>query len=559
MPASTKERVLILCMNAELSPRGLPLGAAVVAAAISDQIAVSLLTITPADQLSHVAQKILDYGPWMVGFSLYVWNHEILAVLALELRKAAPQIRLLAGGPEASANPARLAAAGLFDAVIAGEGEHAARTLVADWLSGTNRPEIAGVWYPDLAPQQARARPATFDVGTSAYLGGTLDPADYGGALWELTRGCPYRCTYCFESRGDHRLRSKPLELVLAELEVFRKRGAWQIFVLDPTFNSDRQRAKELLSILVNQAAEFHYDFEVRAELLDAEQAALFGELDCSLQIGLQSADPAVLAKVGRTLEPGRFRSQLRLLDRAGVAFGLDLIYGLPGDTLQGFRNSLAYALSCRPNHLDMFCLAVLPGTQLALDAAGFGLEWQVEAPYLVQSTPQFPADDLARAALLALVVDYLYNRGRAVSWFQAILDYLHLTVLELVDMALDWYERQPAKVREKLARLDADGHPDGAAILAMQQAVFQAAFAGSDRLQAWPAAADLLAYHAAWNQAALEGKRQTLRLRYAADELDEAACLDFGRWFSRAKPVANTVQIGPDPRGGVKVKRQRV
>ena len=41
-------------------------------------------------------------------------------------------------------------------------------------------------------------------VFTSPYLSGVLNPQDYqGGALWELARGCPFKCAYCYESKGE--------------------------------------------------------------------------------------------------------------------------------------------------------------------------------------------------------------------------------------------------------------------------------------------------------------------------------------------------------------------
>ena len=38
---------------------------------------------------------------------------------------------------------------------------------------------------------------------SSVYLDGTLDVSEYGGALWELARGCPFKCSYCYESKGE--------------------------------------------------------------------------------------------------------------------------------------------------------------------------------------------------------------------------------------------------------------------------------------------------------------------------------------------------------------------
>src|SRR6185369_4234334 len=97
----------------------------------------------------------------------------------------------------------------------------------------------------------------------------------------------------------------------------------------------------------------------------------------CSLQIGLQSADPLVLKQVGRSFNRDDFSRRVGLLNDSGAVFGFDLIYGLPSDTLNGFCNSIDYAMPLHPTHLDIFPLAVLPGTRLATRGAEQRLRWQ--------------------------------------------------------------------------------------------------------------------------------------------------------------------------------------
>jgi coproporphyrinogen III oxidase-like Fe-S oxidoreductase len=121
--------------------------------------------------------------------------------------------------------------------------------------------------------------------------------------------------------------------------------------VLDPTFNANKERARRLLALIEEKACDIHWHFEVRAESLDRDLARRFAELGASLQIGLQTARPEVAAKIGRPLDRGLFASKIGLLNEEGAVFGLDLIYGLPGDDPDGFRSSLDFALSLYPNN----------------------------------------------------------------------------------------------------------------------------------------------------------------------------------------------------------------
>jgi hypothetical protein len=171
--------------------------------------------------------------------------------------------------------------------------------------------------------------------------------------------------------------------------------------------------------------------------------ATLFAEIACSLQIGLQSSDREVLKLVGRSFNKTDFSAKVGLLNDSGAVFGFDLIYGLPGDTLAGFCHSIDYALSLYPNHLDIFPLAVLPGTRLASRGTILNMKWNSHPPYIVQETEYFSTSDMVAAADLATACDIFYTRGKAVAWFNAILKVLSLKPAVFLRKFADWLSEQ--------------------------------------------------------------------------------------------------------------------
>jgi hypothetical protein len=267
------------------------------------------------------------------------------------------------------------------------------------------------------------------------------------------------------------------------------------LFVLDSTFNRDRERAKTILRMIRATAPHIHCHFEARAEFIDDAQARLFAAIPCSLQIGLQSADPLVLARVGRHLDPADFRHRIGLLNREGVIFGFDLIYGLPGDTLAGFAASIDFALELMPNGLDIFPLAILPGTPLAEKAAALGIAHEPGPPYLVCSTPTFSAREMAGAARLARACDILYSRGRAVAWFMAVARGARMRPSLLLERFADWLEEKRRDIRE-------DELTDGE-IWQLQRAFLPTLFTGRNRRLLAPAL-DFVDYHYHYAEALL-------------------------------------------------------
>jgi len=429
--------LVLVAIHIEASARAVPLGPAMLAStlkrAFPEAVRTRVLDLFLQQSAEACATEILASDPEWVGFSTYVWNRSLSLEIARILRHRKPSILLFAGGSEATADPAGMLAEGPLDFVLPGEGEELIVETVGRLLQGASLAEIRRGIHPAPVKDLANL--------PSPYLDGSLDPSAYSGMLWELSRGCPFRCDFCFESRGSEGTRRVPVERVKAELRRFEDCGVSQVFVLDPTFNFDKRQAKEILRLIAEQAPAIHFFFEIRSEFIDRELARLFASIRCTLQIGLQSADDAVLRKINRRIDRADFEAKILLLHQAGATYGFDLIYGLPGDTLEGFYASLDFALGLAPNHLDVFPLSVLPGTRLHDTAPDFGLRYLKEVPYTVTASPTFSAAEMRAAARTARACDRMYNEGKAVPWFAMVLDWLALTPSELFGRFADYLE----------------------------------------------------------------------------------------------------------------------
>lgn len=427
--------LLLVSIHVEESPRAVPLGPAMLAAALrnklADRLQTEILNLTMDQSPSECVDLILGSSPQYVGFSVFVWNRKVTLEIAAELKRRAPTIIVFAGGPEASTDREGICENGGIDFVLAGECEERIVPVMENLLNGA-------VPHGDSEDAQP-SFVSDLSALPSPFLDQTLRLNEYDGMLWELSRGCPFACDFCYESRGASGIRRFPIGRLREELRLFHDAGVEQVFVLDPTFNHDRETAKEVLRLIHEEAPEIYYFFEIRSESIDAELADLFAGLDCSLQIGLQSASNDVLKRINRTINTAEFESNVLLLHQAGAVYGFDLIYGLPGDTLAGFYASLDFAMSLAPNHVDMFPLAVLPGTRLREKAAALELDHQPDAPYRVLSSPQFSSEEMALASEVASAFDLFYNKGRAVPWFAIMVDAIERSPSAFVRQFAGW------------------------------------------------------------------------------------------------------------------------
>jgi len=418
------------------SPQAIPLAAAILKSyqPYKDEVEVVLKNFYLNDSPLKAAENILKCNPDSIGFSIYIWNRDFFEKTAELVKEKNKNIIIYAGGADITASALSLMNNENFDYLIRGEGEfpfvHLLRYLIG--MNNSKPDKLLKMAYPD-----------NLELIPSPFLSSNLNPDNWDGLLWELSRGCPFNCSFCAESRGVKGVRYYSEERIKQELIFFEEHKVDQIFVLDPTFNIDRNRALKIISLIKKHAPLIHFTFEIRAELLDKELAKGFSELNCSLQIGLQSSRVDVLKNVNRSLNPKQFSEKIGLLNKYGAVFGLDLIYGLPGDTLSGFLESLNYAIYQIPNHLDIFRLSVFPGTVLFEQADGFSLTYKKNAPYSVISSPKYSESDLIKSEKIAHAVDIFYNRGKAAGWLLSVTDILQITPSDFFTEFMSFLEGQ--------------------------------------------------------------------------------------------------------------------
>lgn len=544
--------ILLVSLQIPDSPRGQGLATAQLQAAVEGALGntagIVRLDGNLGDSWEHLLERIQATGATIIGFSIYVWNHDLTLRLAREIKGRDPETILFAGGPQVTAIPDRYLETGDFDFVIAGEGEGPLIQVVG----GIRRGEIPhGIEGLRVKGEKVDHPPVVafeqdLDRLSSPYLTGVIDPTRATGILWEQARGCIYKCKFCYEGKGVAGVRYRNLETLRQEAILFRESGVSQIHVLDPTFNQNPERAMWVLEMLHREAPEIHYLFEVRSEFLNGPMADAFARLHCSLQLGLESAVPEVVRMAGRSFNPESFREKVQLLNDRQIVFGLDLIYGLPGDTVQGFYQSLDFAVEMQPNHLDLFPLSVLPGTQFYEEREKHRIGCDPHPPYRITRSPGFSPEDLASLDRLCERIDFFYNRGGAVGWLFMVLETTGISPSDFFRrLDNDWKKYEPT-----LLEL---GDP-----VRLQCEFVQDLFSSAGLLPLYGPMEDVIRLHGAMRESlqagsdsdpTKEGDRiargtRILRLHHHPEHLEELGELDLSDFLNEFGPEESCVIV---------------
>jgi hypothetical protein len=132
------------------------------------------------------------------------------------------------------------------------------------------------------------------------------------------------------------------------------------------------------------------------------------------LEVGVQSFNVAVQQTISRRQDNMATEANLRwLLAHTHAHLHVDLIFGLPGETLQSFADGFDRLLAIGPHEIQLGILKRLRGAPIARHSAAHGMVYAPEPPYTVQHTGVVDAATLQRFGRLARYWELLANSGR--------------------------------------------------------------------------------------------------------------------------------------------------
>ncbi len=347
-----------------------------------------------------IVEEILAREPGIVGFSCYLWNIDRTLWIASHLKRLRPEMVIVLGGPEITNDNAWVFESGVIDYAAVGEGEQTFSELLEAMLAGEeDRKLIPGLWRATNPQIPLFRKPiANLDDVSSPYLQGILNAADERMLLLETIRGCVFKCKFCYYPKSYDSLYFVSDEKIIANLKHARDAGVTEVVLLDPTLNQ-RKDFDGFLRLLEreNHNQQFTYFGELRAEGIKPETAQLLRAANFTeVEIGLQSIDPTTQGLMDRRNNMKAFEKGVAALMDAGIRVKVDLIIGLPGDTVASVRRGFEYLATNKLfTSTQVFNLAILPGTAFRSEAEQLGLRFQPRPPYYVLETPTLQSSDL--------------------------------------------------------------------------------------------------------------------------------------------------------------------
>ena len=237
---------------------------------------------------------------------------------------------------------------------------------------------------------------------------------------------CPSRCSYCsfvshsITGSNAKKLFAPYLDNLAKELEITGKIAAENGLRLESVYFGggtpgilSAEESEKLINTVKNSfdlsfCSEFTFE-SGRADVTTEEKLQTLKQLGVDrISINPQTFDDKVLENIGRKHTAAQAVDALKLAQTIGFdSINMDLIAGLPGDTVEGFKNSVDTAISLKPENITVHSLALKRSSTLVTrDNAA-----------LEQGNTAAKMIDYSNSALLeaGYVPYYMYRQSRCV------------------------------------------------------------------------------------------------------------------------------------------------
>lgn len=353
--------------------------------------------------------------------------------IARHIKELAPELPVAFSGLHVSALPERSTREEAADYVIQGEGLRTLPALVEALRGGGGIPTIPGLWrkvdgrvVPSSMPEMWRnldelPMPAWDLLPMKAYrahnwhcLSDIANRQPY--AVLYTSLGCPYNCTFCCTNAlfGEHRLRTRSVDSVMAELEVLVEHyGVHNIKIVDELFAVNEKRVLDLCGRIAERGWNLNFWAYARVNTVSERMLASMKAAGINwVAYGFESGNKRVIEDVSKGYALDQALRVARMTYDQGQYICANFIFGLPEDDYDSMQETLSLMQEINAQWANMYSAMAYPGSKLYDEAVNAGVplpaDWSGYSQHSRSCLP-LPTRHLSGGQVLAFR-DYAFN-----------------------------------------------------------------------------------------------------------------------------------------------------
>ena len=360
----------------------LPLGLSYIAAVLEKKGITTHITDlnVEKDTLMKKLNKIDIVGIFTLTPNIHnAWK------LAKRIKKINKNILIVFGGPHASSLPEESLKRDEVDLVVRGEGEKTMFELVRSWPE-KKFASIKGLsWKTNLKIIHNKARPLIKNLDALPFPAWHLFKLErYGPSrpTWIdkskivpgsmiTSRGCPFRCIFCFKEIHGYSYRYRSPENVIAELKLLKKKyGVNFVEFQDDNFNFYPKRAIEICRLMIKEKLNINWSIPngiSRVDQVTEKFLRIARQAGCvDIWFAVESGSQRVLNKIiGKKISLQQIEKAVKLAKKVGFEVGGFVCFGNPGETKDDMQKTIEFVCRLPLDRCQFTIVTPFPGSRL--------------------------------------------------------------------------------------------------------------------------------------------------------------------------------------------------
>jgi len=339
-----------------------------------------------------IAVQVQSHKPLIVGLSLYSEILHQVRDITRFVRETCPTTRIVLGGPHATAIPREtMEQFSEIDYVLSGEAEESFPMLCRAIKNRNILTQIPGVFYrdgdkileglPAKLPSIDKIPAPARDLVARAYeekryytIMVRQRPVD---TLF-TSRGCPFRCGFCYNFRFKYRGRSP--EDVVDELVRIRDRGIRDVEICDDTFTAIRPRAIKIFDLIIKEKLDISFRIKSRVDVFTDELAEKASKAGVYLvAFGMESGSQRILDAMNKKTTVAQNARACELTRKYRMLCHSSWVIGYPGETQETITETFEFIRKNHPATVNIAVLRPYPKTlayEIAYESGDLIGEW---------------------------------------------------------------------------------------------------------------------------------------------------------------------------------------
>jgi len=185
--------------------------------------------------------------------------------------------------------------------------------------------------------------------------------------LFEGSRGCASRCTFCLLKMYGRGVRSKSVEKRIDEIEYAISRfGVKTAYFMDLEFTVFRRQVLELCDYLIKKRYDFHWTCQTRFDLIDEALLQKMRKAGCRLiHFGVEAGSDELLKAINKRITLKQIEEGMKMVHSAKIESACFFMLGFPNSDLSEIKKTVDFAKRLNPTYALFHVTIPYPGTAL--------------------------------------------------------------------------------------------------------------------------------------------------------------------------------------------------